>query len=143
MTLMKNTTPRPDSITGNLVSILTQATKYGEFDIRLNSQCFCEDEFEINIMQHDAKHKRCAYEISQNTDEDKVHAGTLTYLEPEAQTTPVTTSTRDVILDEIARSQDIPTLDTQKSDSLDFHTISVWCLKEMLDQAFEAGSKTR
>lgn len=33
----------------------------------------------------------------------------------------------------------IETLDTQKSDELDFHDVSVWGLKAALEEAFQAG----
>jgi phosphopantetheinyl transferase (holo-ACP synthase) len=33
----------------------------------------------------------------------------------------------------------IPTLDTQNSDELDFYEISVWSLKEALKKAYEEG----
>lgn len=33
----------------------------------------------------------------------------------------------------------VETLKTQNSDSLDFHDISVWCLKNALSEAFKAG----
>jgi len=46
----------------------------------------------------------------------------------------------DQILEEIARAKlDIPTLRARKSDSLDFHEVSVWGLKRALAAAYEAG----
>ena len=33
----------------------------------------------------------------------------------------------------------IETLTTRKSDSLDFHDVAVWCLKEALEAAYQAG----
>jgi len=33
----------------------------------------------------------------------------------------------------------IETLETRNSDSLDFHEVSVWALKEMLEAAYQAG----
>lgn len=33
----------------------------------------------------------------------------------------------------------IETLETRKSDSLDFHDVAVWCLREALEAAFNAG----
>ena len=33
----------------------------------------------------------------------------------------------------------IDTLETRKSDSLDFHDVAVWCLREALEAAFNAG----
>lgn len=35
------------------------------------------------------------------------------------------------------------TLETRNSDRLDFYDISVWALKEMLEQAYEAGRKAK
>jgi hypothetical protein len=35
----------------------------------------------------------------------------------------------------------IPTLEERKSDSLDFHEVSVWSLKKALQEAYEAGQK--
>lgn len=36
----------------------------------------------------------------------------------------------------------IPTLDTRRSDDLDFHHVSVWAVESALNAAFEAGRKT-
>ncbi len=48
----------------------------------------------------------------------------------------------DTIIAEIARKQlRIETLETRKSDSLDFHDVSVWGLRTALLCAFEAGRK--
>ncbi len=33
----------------------------------------------------------------------------------------------------------IETLETRKSDSLDFHNVAVWCLRDALEAAFNAG----
>ena len=33
----------------------------------------------------------------------------------------------------------IETLETRRSDSLDFHDVAVWCLREALEAAFNAG----
>lgn len=47
----------------------------------------------------------------------------------------------DTILTDIAREHlGIETLDTRKSDRLDFHDLAVWCLKDALNAAFEAGA---
>lgn len=35
------------------------------------------------------------------------------------------------------------TLEKRNSDSLDFYDISVWALKEMLEQAYEAGRQAQ
>lgn len=34
------------------------------------------------------------------------------------------------------------TLETRNSDNLDFYDISIWALKEMLEQAYEEGRKS-
>ncbi len=50
---------------------------------------------------------------------------------------------RDRKLEEIAETQlGIPTLDSRKSDRLDFHEVSVWGLHDALAKAYEAGQKT-
>src|SRR4051794_3797873 len=47
----------------------------------------------------------------------------------------------DHILTAIARDQlGIPTLETRRSDSLDFHDVSVWCVRSALETAFNAGA---
>ena len=47
---------------------------------------------------------------------------------------------RDEILARIAEKDlGLETLETQNSDSLDFHDISVWRLKVALESAYEAG----
>lgn len=49
----------------------------------------------------------------------------------------------DNIIADIARKQlRIETLETRKSDSLDFHDVSVWSLRAALLCAFEAGRQT-
>jgi len=48
----------------------------------------------------------------------------------------------DSILTQIAKKHlDIETLETRKSDGLDFHDVSVWCLREALEAAFKAGAE--
>jgi hypothetical protein len=48
----------------------------------------------------------------------------------------------DSILTLIAKKHlDIETLETRKSDSLDFHDVSVWCLRDALEAAFKAGAE--
>jgi len=37
----------------------------------------------------------------------------------------------------------IETLDTRKSDSLDFHGVAVWAVKEALEAAYRAGQESR
>ena len=48
----------------------------------------------------------------------------------------------DVILT-IAKNQltDLTTLQSQNSDSLDFHEVSVWSLEAMLEDAYNAGRR--
>jgi len=49
-------------------------------------------------------------------------------------------TTRDQMLEEIAKIKlDIETLNTRKSDSLDFHEVAVWRLKTALRRAYMAG----
>jgi hypothetical protein len=44
------------------------------------------------------------------------------------------------LLTQIAQNKlDIETLETRKSDSLDFHDVAVWCLRDALEAAFNAG----
>ena len=44
------------------------------------------------------------------------------------------------LLTQIAQSKlGIETLETRKSDSLDFHDVAVWCLRDALEAAFSAG----
>jgi hypothetical protein len=62
-----------------------------------------------------------------------------------AKTTPQTTrrntaQTLDALLTRIAQEHlFIDTLETRKSDSLDFHDVSVWGVKEALIAAYQAG----
>ena len=47
---------------------------------------------------------------------------------------------QDATINEIAqRILGIDTLETRKSDSLDFHEVAIWNIKEALEAAFEAG----
>lgn len=47
---------------------------------------------------------------------------------------------RKQLLSRIAKQHlTIPTLATRKADALDFHTVSVWAVKDALLAAFEAG----
>ena len=51
-------------------------------------------------------------------------------------------STLDTLLNQIARETlRLETLETRKSDSLDFHDLPVWMLREALKAAFEAGAQ--
>jgi hypothetical protein len=46
----------------------------------------------------------------------------------------------DLILTQIANEHlDIPTLETRRSDSLDFHDVAVWQVREALQAAYMAG----
>lgn len=46
-------------------------------------------------------------------------------------------------LNEIAKSMlDLETLETRESDSLDFHQISVWQIKQALEAAYKAGRES-
>lgn len=48
--------------------------------------------------------------------------------------------TRDQALTEIATQiLDLETLDTRKSDRLDFHELAVWQIKKALEAAYDAG----
>lgn len=50
---------------------------------------------------------------------------------------------RNLQLTEIANEHlSIETLDERKSDSLDFHDVSVWGVKAALEAAFEAGKQS-
>jgi len=52
-------------------------------------------------------------------------------------------STRDNKLTTIAREAlGLQTLETRNSDSLDFHDTAVWCVKEALERAYEAGRQS-
>jgi len=47
---------------------------------------------------------------------------------------------RDTILNTIAREAlGLETLETRSRDSLDFHDLAVWCVKDALQRAYEAG----
>ena len=46
----------------------------------------------------------------------------------------------DQLLTRIAQQHlRIDTLETRKSDGLDFHDVAVWCLRAALEAAFDAG----
>jgi hypothetical protein len=52
--------------------------------------------------------------------------------------------TRDQALTEIATQiLDLETLDTRKSDRLDFHELAVWQIKKALGAAYTAGQKAK
>ena len=47
----------------------------------------------------------------------------------------------DSIFASIAREHlNIPTLATRRADSLDFHTVAIWAVKDALEAAYNAGS---
>lgn len=51
---------------------------------------------------------------------------------------------RDETLTEIAtKILDLETLDTRKSDRLDFHELSVWGIKAALEAAYAAGREAK
>ena len=46
----------------------------------------------------------------------------------------------ETLLTQIAQQHlGIETLQTRRSDSLDFHDVAVWCVRDALDAAFKAG----
>ena len=48
----------------------------------------------------------------------------------------------DTILTLIAKKHlGIETLETRKSDRLDFHDTAVWCIRDALNAAFKAGAE--
>jgi len=48
----------------------------------------------------------------------------------------------DQLLTEIAKKHlSLETLETRNSDSLDFHDVAVWAIKDALQEAYEAGVK--
>lgn len=50
--------------------------------------------------------------------------------------------TKEDIFTQIAQQHlNIETLMERKSDSLDFHEVAVWSVRDALDAAFEAGRK--
>ena len=50
---------------------------------------------------------------------------------------------KDQILAQIAKDElRLETLETRKSDSLDFHDCAVWSIKAALEAAYEAGQQS-
>ena len=46
----------------------------------------------------------------------------------------------ETLLPQIAQQHlGIETLQTRRSDSLDFHDVAVWCVRDALEAAFKAG----
>jgi len=54
----------------------------------------------------------------------------------------MTKSMKQMCIEDIAAKHGIITLDTRKSDSLDFHDCAVWQIKAMLEEAFQMGRQT-
>jgi hypothetical protein len=53
-------------------------------------------------------------------------------------------TTRKAIIDRIAREAlGLETLESRRSDSLDFHEHAVWSIQEALERAYEAGLAAR
>ena len=52
------------------------------------------------------------------------------------------TNQANIIAHIAAAILDIDTLETQKRDSLDFHDLAVWSIKEALEAAFKAGQES-
>lgn len=51
-------------------------------------------------------------------------------------------NTLDDLLTQIAQQHlRIETLETRNSDSLDFHDVGVWCVRDALEAAFKAGQQ--
>ncbi len=47
---------------------------------------------------------------------------------------------KEALFAKIAKQHfNIDTLETRKSDSLDFHDVAVWCVRDALEAAYEAG----
>ncbi|QMU59000.1 MAG: hypothetical protein GKR98_12850 [Boseongicola sp.] len=58
-------------------------------------------------------------------------------------TNHITQTQKDQILAQIAKEDlHLETLETRKSDSLDFHDCAVWCIKSALEAAYEAGQQS-
>ena len=48
----------------------------------------------------------------------------------------------ETLLTQIAQQHlGIETLQTRRSDSLDFHDVAVWCVRDALEAAFKAGTE--
>jgi hypothetical protein len=45
------------------------------------------------------------------------------------------------VLEVAQKHLELETLETRNSDSLDFHTLSVWQIKEALEEAYSAGAR--
>jgi hypothetical protein len=61
----------------------------------------------------------------------------------ETEKEPAMTTKKDAALNAIAtRVLNLETLETRRSDSLDFSDQAVWVLKDALEMAYEAGRKS-
>ena len=50
---------------------------------------------------------------------------------------------KDQMLARIAKDElHLETLETRKSDSLDFHDCAIWCIKAALEAAYDAGQQS-
>jgi hypothetical protein len=58
--------------------------------------------------------------------------------------TKTTAETFNILLEKIAKEHfpSVETLETRKSDGLDFHDVSVWGIKNALSDAFKLGLET-
>lgn len=141
MTTVKNTKPRPQSIKGNLATVLAQAAQYGEFEFAMNTgEIFSGDEFSLSIQQYDLNRTRQAYEIGHIREEETVHVGFLNYLEPDATLLEQHNhSKRKDSLDQIAYKHKLIVLtDPIINDHISFST---QVIRTMLNEAYEAGQK--
>lgn len=48
---------------------------------------------------------------------------------------------QDIILSIAKKVLRVETLETRKRDSLDFHDIAIWGIKQALEEAYDAGKK--
>lgn len=86
---------------------------------------------------HTRKTERvCLTRASESARKDE----TMTPRKPRPATAAKPTRAPEEVLERIARqSLNIETLKTRNSDSLDFHDVAVWGLKEALEAAYQAG----
>jgi len=64
-------------------------------------------------------------------------------MEPDDDGEPEAGSPRGVLTGIACDHLGIPTLETRRSDSLDFHDVAVWCVRAALQAAFDAGVASR
>jgi hypothetical protein len=73
-----------------------------------------------------------------------MHVGEPTQPETTMTTPDDAGPTPEALLAELARQHlHIETLETRNSDSLDFHDVAVWAVRDALAAAYEAGRKAR